>query len=338
MDCEASRLQNPGDASVGHGVGKKTGGSLRFPALHRSELQILQVNLTYRCNQACSHCHVNAGPWRTEQMDQTTVTLIPEVLQTRNFKVLDLTGGAPEMHPLFRPLVRTAREIGVEVIDRCNLTILLEEDHSDLPTFLAEHGVTIVASLPCYEEKNVDRQRGKGVFRKSLEGLKRLNTVGYGHKDSGLELHLTYNPLGPTLPPSEESLEEAYKSALARDHGIVFNKLRVLTNMPIQRFAEELQRKDSLRSYMELLRANHKDTNLPNVMCRTLVSVDWQGRIYDCDFNQMLEIPSPLGLHLKDLLSAPVEDVAINVGDHCYGCTAGYGSSCGGALRPSHES
>lgn len=310
----------------------------QFPEIHRVALETLQVNLTYRCNQACSHCHVDAGPWRTEQMDADTIALIPEVLRKHSFKVLDLTGGAPELHPLFRALVIAAREVGVAIIDRCNLTILLEQGQEDLHTFMAEQGVIIVASLPCYEENNVDRQRGKGVFLRSLEGLKRLNQVGYGHETSGLELHLTYNPQGPLLPPVEESLEQEYRSILARDHGIVFNKLRTLTNMPIKRFAEDLERKESLTTYIEFLKANHNSKNLSNVMCRSLVSVDWQGRLYDCDFNQMLGVPSALGEHLNDLLTGPESQNAIAVGDHCFGCTAGNGSSCGGALSSVEES
>ena len=306
--------------------------SCRFPALHRDVLRTLQVNLGYYCNQACSHCHVAAGPWREERMDAATVSLIPAVLAARQLRTLDLTGGAPELHPHFRSLVKEARDLGVEVIDRCNLTVLLEPGQADLAEFLATHRVTVVASLPCYEADSVDRQRGSGVFARSLEGLKQLNRLGYGQEASGLQLHLVYNPQGPTLPPAQRSLEATYKEALARRHGVVFNELKVLTNMPIQRFADQLKRQGTWETYQELLRANHAAENLEWVMCRTLISVDWQGKLYDCDFNQMLGVAAPLGRHLKDLLGDLPARAPIQVGDHCYGCTAGHGSSCGGAL------
>lgn len=308
-----------------------------FPAIRRDILRTLQVNLGYRCNQACSHCHVAAGPWRQESMEAATVSLIPAVLAACELRTLDLTGGAPELHPLFRSLVRQARDMGVEVIDRCNLTVLLEPEQEDLAEFLAAQGVTVVASLPCYTEETVDRQRGAGVFERSLKGLKQLNELGYGQEGSGLQLHLVYNPQGPTLPPAQRALETAYKEALARDHGVVFNELKVITNMPIQRFADQLNRQGTLATYRELLRNNHAAENLDRVMCRTLISVDWQGKLYDCDFNQMLETPSPLGSHLSDLLRGLPPQAPIRVGEHCYGCTAGHGSSCGGALRQLEE-
>ena len=308
-----------------------------FPAIRREILRTLQVNLGYRCNQACSHCHVAAGPWRQESMEAATVSLIPAVLAACELRTLDLTGGAPELHPLFRSLVRQARDMGVEVIDRCNLTVVLEPGQEDLAEFLAGQGVTVVASLPCYTEESVDRQRGAGVFERSLKGLKQLNGLGYGQAGSGLQLHLVYNPQGPTLPPAQRALEAAYKEALARDHGVVFNELKVITNMPIQRFADQLNRQGTLATYRELLRNNHATENLDRVMCRTLISVDWRGRLYDCDFNQMLETPSPLGTHLSDLLRGLPPQAPIQVGDHCYGCTAGHGSSCGGALRQLEE-
>ena len=308
-----------------------------FPAIRRDILRTLQVNLGYRCNQACSHCHVAAGPWRQESMEAATVSLIPAVLAACELRTLDLTGGAPELHPLFRSLVRQARDMGVEVIDRCNLTVLLEPEQEDLAEFLAAQGVTVVASLPCYTEETVDRQRGAGVFERSLKGLKQLNELGYGQEGSGLQLHLVYNPQGPTLPPAQRALETAYKEALARDHGVVFNELKVITNMPIQRFADQLNRQGTLATYRELLRNNHAAENLDRVMCRTLISVDWQGKLYDCDFNQMLETPSPLGTHLSDLLRGLPPQAPIRVGEHCYGCTAGHGSSCGGALRQLEE-
>ncbi|MEB3335048.1 MAG: arsenosugar biosynthesis radical SAM (seleno)protein ArsS [Cyanobacteriota bacterium] len=311
--------------------------ALGFPSLRRQHLQTLQVNLGYRCNQACSHCHVDAGPWRTERMDDETVDLVPRVLAARGLRTLDLTGGAPELHPRFRPLVARARDLGVEVIDRCNLTILQEPGQEDLADFLADQRVTVVASLPCHQAETVDRQRGRGVFARSLEGLKQLNALGYGQEGSGLTLDLVFNPQGPSLPPAQGSLEVAFKEVLGREHGIVFNHLKVLANMPIQRFAEQLRREGTLETYQELLRSQHAEANLERVMCRTLVSVDWRGRLFDCDFNQMLGQPAPLGVHLADLLLDPAPSAPIHVGDHCYGCTAGNGSSCGGALTEPSE-
>ena len=309
----------------------------RFPPLRRDTPHTLQVNLGYRCNQACAHCHVGAGPWREERMEAATIALIPKVLAACKLRFLDLTGGAPELHPQFRLLVRQARELGVEVIDRCNLTILQEPGQEDLAAFLASERVTVVASLPCYEEANVDRQRGLGVFARSVAGLQQLNALGYGMESSGLALHLVYNPQGPSLPPAQTPLEAAYKAALFREHGVVFNDLKVLANMPIQRFAEQLGRAGTLESYRELLRANHAAENLAHVMCRTLISVDWQGQLYDCDFNQMLGLAAPLAGHLRDLLGGWTPQAAIRVGEHCFGCTAGQGSSCGGALRESPQ-
>ncbi len=305
-----------------------------FPPLRRRALETLQVNLGYRCNQSCLHCHVNAGPRRTETMDRDTLALIPRVLAARRLTVLDLTGGAPELHPGFRGLVRAARALGVKVMDRCNLTVLLEPGLEDLACFLAEEGVEIVASLPCYSAANVDRQRGEGVFDKSLTGLKILNELGYGRDGSGLVLNLVYNPLGPSLPPPQAALEAAYRRELAEHFGIVFNHLYTLANMPIQRFGSTLVSKGQFTDYMRLLRENHAAANLENVMCRSLVSVDWQGWLYDCDFNQQLRLPmSGRGRpHLRDLLDEDLEGRAIQVADHCYGCTAGQGSSCSGAL------
>ncbi|MFN9660031.1 MAG: arsenosugar biosynthesis radical SAM (seleno)protein ArsS [Cyanobacteriota bacterium] len=311
--------------------------SSSFPARHRDTPRTLQVNLGYHCNQACSHCHVAAGPWRQERMEPATVSLIPAVLAARGLRTLDLTGGAPELHPQFRSLVKEARQLEVEVIDRCNLTVLSEPGQEDLAAFLAAQAVTVVASLPCYEAQTVDRQRGAGVFARSVAGLKQLNRLGYGQQDSALQLHLVYNPQGPTLPPAQGPLEAIYKAALAREHGVVFNSLKVLTNMPIQRFADQLERQGTLENYKALLRANHATANLNHVMCRTLISVDWQGNLYDCDFNQMLAQPAPVGAHLRDLLRSPPDHAPIRVGDHCYGCTAGHGSSCGGALRVEME-
>jgi len=308
-----------------------------FPPLRRAALTTLQVNLGYRCNQACSHCHVAAGPTRTEMMEPATLALIPQVLAARSIGTLDLTGGAPELHPGFRSLVCRARELGVAVIDRCNLTILSEPGQEDLAAFLAQQRVRVVASLPCYLEVNVDRQRGSGVFAGSLAGLRQLNALGYGAPGSGLELDLVFNPQGASLPPPQQQLEADYRHALAGRYGLRFNRLLALANMPIQRFAAQLQASGELEAYQQLLRASHRDANLAAVMCRSLISVDWQGGLYDCDFNQMLDLPAPPPPsqgrpHLRDLLSWDPADAPIAVAEHCFGCTAGHGSSCGGAL------
>lgn len=306
-----------------------------FPAIRRQATATLQVNLGYRCNQSCVHCHVNAGPNRTEMMAAETMALIPQVLAARGIGTLDLTGGAPELHPGFRDLVRAARALGVKVIDRCNLTILFEPGHEGLAEFLAEHEVEVVASLPCYSVDNVDRQRGKGVFDKSIAALQRLNALGYGREGSGRVLNLVYNPQGAVLPPPQPALEADYKRELGAQFGIVFNSLFALANMPIQRFGSMLISKGQFNGYIRLLKDNHRDANLAQVMCRSLISVDWLGRLYDCDFNQQLDLPLMEGggiRHLRDLLHADADGAPIRVAEHCYGCTAGNGSSCGGAL------
>ena len=303
-----------------------------FPALRRGRLVTLQVNLGYRCNQTCLHCHVNAGPNRAEAMDDANVARIPHVLAARGLTTLDLTGGAPELHPRFRWLVREARALGTRVIDRCNLTILSEPGQDDLADFLAGQGVEVVASLPCYLEENVDGQRGKGVFERSIAGLRQLNALGYGQADSGLNLNLVHNPLGAGLPPAQAGLEAAYKQELHARYGIVFNRLYSLANMPIMRFGSTLVSKGQFAGYMRLLKSSHNPDNLEQVMCRELVSVDWRGRLYDCDFNQMLGLSLPGPATLADLLVQEVSGQAIRIADHCYGCTAGQGSSCGGAL------
>jgi len=312
-----------------------------FPALRRQGLSTLQVNLGYRCNQACSHCHVAAGPSRSESMDEPTLALIPAVLSARSLTCLDITGGAPELHPGFRALVQRARALGVTVIDRCNLTILLEPGQEDLATFLAAQQVQVVASLPCYLPANVDRQRGAGVFARSIEALQRLNALGYGRPDSSLQLHLVFNPQGASLPPAQAALEADYRQRLGRDHGVEFHRLFALTNMPIQRFGDRLRAEDRYDDYLALLRAAHRDEHLAAVMCRSLISVDWQGYLHDCDFNQMLGLGlDPLALpqrssgsaHLRDLLRADPVGAPIRVADHCWGCTAGSGSSCSGSL------
>ncbi|MGB0467619.1 MAG: arsenosugar biosynthesis radical SAM (seleno)protein ArsS [Pontibacterium sp.] len=304
-----------------------------FPAIERKQTDVLQVNLGYRCNQICLHCHVNAGPHRTEMMAEDQIDLVIEVLKKRAIGTLDLTGGAPEMHENFRYLVQKARELGVKVIDRCNLTILFEPGQEGLAEFLAEQGVEVVASMPCYSLENVDKQRGEGVFDKSIAGLQKLNALGYGQPDSGLQLNLVYNPQGPVLPPPQQALEQDYKRELMNHFGIVFNQLYTLANMPVKRFGSMLISKGQFVPYMDLLKANHLDSNLEGVMCRSTISVDWQGYLYDCDFNQQLELPlAGKKQHLRDLLAADMNGQPISVADHCYGCTAGQGSSCGGAF------
>jgi radical SAM/Cys-rich protein len=313
--------------------------STDFPAIRRRQVETLQVNLGYRCNQTCVHCHVNAGPTRTEEMDLKTVDHVLAWVAASGIKTLDVTGGAPELNPHFRYLVRNARRLDMHVIDRCNLTILWEPGEETLAQFLAEQGVEVTASLPCYLEDNVDRQRGRSVFEKSIRALKRLNDLGYGQADSGLCLNLVYNPQGPTLPPPQAALEADYRRQLKDHYGIAFNRLYVLANMPIQRFGSLLVSKGQFSGYMKLLREAYRAENLQGVMCRTLLSIDWQGYVYDCDFNQMLGLPLQLGhrrrVHVSDLVGAELGGNPIQVADHCYGCTAGQGSSCGGALHPS---
>jgi len=309
---------------------------IAFPALTRGALETLQVNLGYRCNQSCLHCHVNASPQRTEMMDTDTLALVPRVLSARRVRTLDLTGGAPELHDGFRDLVVSARQLGVRVLDRCNLTILGEPGQEGLAEFLADQQVEVVASLPCYTADNVDRQRGDGVFERSIAGLRQLNALGYGQPGSGLVLNLVYNPQGPSLPPSQFKLQADYQRELAQHFGVVFNQLLALANMPIQRFGSTLVSKGTFDTYMDLLKASHQDQNLPGVMCRHTVSVDWQGWLYDCDFNQQLGLPlgtAGVRRHLRDLLTSDVQRTPIRVAGHCYGCTAGQGSSCGGALE-----
>jgi radical SAM/Cys-rich protein len=307
-----------------------------FPAIRRNRPDTLQVNLGYTCNQSCLHCHVNAGPNRTEQMTRETVDMVIDALQAGHIKTIDLTGGAPEMNRHFRYLIERARKLNVAVIDRCNLTILEEPGYETMAQFLADNQVQIVASLPCYQEDNVDKQRGKGVFEISIRVLQKLNALGYGDANSGLQLHLVYNPQGPSLPPSQGKLKADYDKFLGERFGIRFNQLYTITNMPIQRFGSTLISKGQFNSYMQLLRSVHQDANLANVMCRSLVSVDWQGYLYDCDFNQMLGLPLKRHgkgrMHLSDLLADSLEGNPIVVADHCWGCTAGAGSSCGGAL------
>ncbi len=307
-----------------------------FPAIRRRQTETLQVNLGYKCNQSCLHCHVNAGPTRTELMTLDTIDEVIDYLQSAGIKTLDITGGAPELNPHFRILVEAARKLGVRVIDRCNLTILFEPGHEDLAKFLAGQQVEITASLPCYLEDNVDRQRGKGVFDTSIRALQLLNSLGYGQPGSALQLNLVYNPQGPVLPPAQQQLQQDYKHRLSASYGIVFNELYVITNMPIQRFGSTLVSKGQFEPYMNLLKNAYQPANLETVMCRSLLSVDWQGYVYDCDFNQMLDLPldwqGRQRPHLRELIDADLERNPIVVKNHCYGCTAGQGSSCGGAL------
>ena len=310
---------------------------IAFPPIRRGRLDTLQVNIGYRCNQSCVHCHVNAGPSRTEEMSSETIDVVLAFLARKRVPILDITGGAPELNPHFRRLVRAARDLGVRVIDRCNLTILEVTGQEDLAQFLARERVEIVASMPCYLEDNVDRQRGKGVFENSIRGLKRLNALGYGCAGTGLVLNLVYNPQGASLPPPQVTLEADYKRVLGERHGVVFNQLFTLANMPIQRFGAILMSKGEFGRYLDLLRHAHLDANLEHVMCRNLVSVDWRGYVYDCDFNQMIDLPLAHATHerahLSDLLDAEIAGEPIRVAGHCYGCTAGQGSSCGGALK-----
>lgn len=307
-----------------------------FPRITRRRVETVQVNLGYRCNQTCLHCHVNAGPQRKESMRRETIDQVLGFLDATGATTLDVTGGAPELNPDFRYLVRSARDAGVRVIDRCNLTILLEPDQEDLAGFLAMHRVEITASLPCYLEDNVDSQRGKGVYESSIRALQQLNALGYGTEPE-LPLNLVYNPLGPRLPPDQTSLEADYRRELGSRFGIAFTRLYTLANMPIQRFGSTLVTQGRFGEYMRLLRDAHRDENLEQVMCRTLVSVDWEGYLYDCDFNQMLGIPLVLAgrprRHVSEVTIGQLSDGDIAVADHCYGCTAGQGSSCGGALE-----
>lgn len=318
-----------------------------FPRIKRARLETLQVNLGYLCNQQCLHCHVDAGPRRKEIMSAETITDVVNFLQRKNIKTLDLTGGAPEMNPGFVSLVKQATAMGVHVIDRCNLTILLEKDFEKTASFLAEKKVEVVASMPCYLKENVEAQRGKGVYEQSIEGLKLLNAKGYGI-DEKLQLNLVYNPQGINLPPSQNTLERDYKKELTQRFGISFNNLYTITNMPIKRFGSTLLSKGLFDEYMQLLKASYSKDNLAGLMCRTTLSVDWLGYAYDCDFNQMLDLPAKLSTssvsdlenvlsvagktHINDILKSDLQGEDIAIMDHCYGCTAGSGSSCGGAL------
>ena len=293
------------------------------------------MNIGYKCNQSCEHCHVNAGPSRTEMMSDFTISLIPQVLKSYQVKTLDITGGAPELHPKFKELISEVSDLDITIIDRCNLTILSEPGFENLASFLAEHKVDITASLPCYLEENVDKQRGKGVFLKSITGLKLLNSFGYGKKDSDLVLNLVFNPIGPSLPPEQKTLEKQYRKELIDKYDIHFSNLLALANMPINRFANYLKATGKFDEYQNLLLKNHNSENLKSVMCKNSLSVDWTGNLFDCDFNQQLKLNRIDGpKNLKELLDqkSTLKGNKINVDSHCFGCTAGSGSSCGGAL------
>ncbi len=306
-----------------------------FPAVQRNKLEVLQANLGYLCNLSCSHCHVNAGPKRTELMQRDTIDELLTTLQTHDIGTLDLTGGAPEMNPHFRYLVTEARALGVQVIDRCNLSILQQPGYEDLAEFLAQKKVIITASLPCYIEENVAKQRGKGVYKDSIDALTKLNALGYGVEPE-LTLNLVYNPIGPTLPPAQKELEADYKRELKEHWGVEFNQLLTITNMPISRFGSVLLSKGQYIDYMKLLRDNFSPTALEHVMCRSVISVDWQGYLYDCDFNQLLELPIPhehqRRPHIRHLKALSLNGRPVATAEHCYGCTAGHGSSCSGSL------
>ncbi len=307
-----------------------------FPQIKREKLTTLQVNVGYICNQQCLHCHVNAGPNRSESMSMETARAVIDFAQKAGIKTLDLTGGAPEMHPVFRYLVSEAVNLGIEVIDRCNLTVLLQDEQKDTVEFLAANKVQVVASMPCYSQENVDRQRGKGVFQQSIEALKRLNARGYGQANSGLVLNLVYNPQGAFLPPGQQQLEQDYKQKLFDEYGLVFNKLLVITNLPIKRFGSMLLSKGLFEDYMNLLKDNFCRDNLVSVMCKSLISIDYLGNVYDCDFNQMLAMKTRFSdgttANIQTLELEKLKENPIAIAEHCYGCTAGQGSSCGGAL------
>lgn len=307
-----------------------------FPPIQRNSLETLQVNLGYKCNQACFHCHVNAGPTRTEMMSLEIIEIILDLLKKNKIARLDITGGAPEMNPYFQHLVEEAHRSGVYIMDRCNLTILEEPGYESLAHFLAQNRVEIIASLPCYLEDNVNAQRGDGVFQKSILAIRKLNALGYGQPKSELCLNLVYNPVGTHLPPPQISLEADYKRELKTRYNIEFNQLFTITNMPIARFGSTLVSKGLFDDYMNLLKNAYRPENLANVMCRHLISIDYRGYLYDCDFNQMLGMPlntaSKPHLHVRDLLENQLDGNHIAIADHCYGCTAGQGSSCSGAL------
>lgn len=308
--------------------------SSTFPEISRRQLDIIQLNLGYVCNLSCLHCHVNAGPNHTELMDKGTIDQLLALARQFGVTTFDLTGGAPEMNPHFRYLVTQARKFNITVIDRCNLVILNESGYEDLANFLAENNVEVVASLPCYLEENVDKQRGDGVFQDSMLALKKLNELGYGQPDTDLSLDLVFNPQGAVLPPEQHALEINYKSHLFEHYGIVFNRLFTIANMPIKRFGSTLISKGTFNEYLQLLVDNYNPNTLDQVMCINTISVDWQGQVYDCDFNQMLGLPlaDRPATHISELMMDDLTNKPIATRQHCYGCTAGQGSSCSGAI------
>nr|WP_075439634.1 arsenosugar biosynthesis radical SAM (seleno)protein ArsS [Prochlorococcus marinus] len=306
----------------------------KFPSIYKEPIETLQINIGYKCNQACKHCHVNSSPLRTEKMSNEIISLIPKIIDKYKIKTLDITGGAPELHPEFKNLIASLSKKQVDIIDRCNLTIFFEEGYEDLPQFLAKNKVIVTASLPCYEKDNVEIQRGLGVFEKSINAIKILNDLGYGKKETGLQLNLVYNPVSPILPPSQEILEKNYKKILFEKYNIVFNNLYTITNMPINRYEESLRREGKLNTYYKLLKENFNENNLENLMCKKTISVNWLGEIYDCDFNQQINFRENKGPKtLFDLLDESFTfDYGVAVKEHCFACTAGAGSSCGGTL------
>lgn len=306
-----------------------------FEGLQRRSIETLQVNVGKVCNQACHHCHVDAGPKRTESMTQETARRVLQLLQnTPEVQTVDITGGAPELNPNFRALAEESRRLGKHVIDRCNLTILLQPGFEDLPEFLRAQNVNIIASLPCYTAENVDKQRGRGVFELSIRALQLLNRLGYGQPGSELHLDLVFNPGGAALPPPQHALELEYKQHLRNDFGIEFGRLLTITNMPIRRFSDYLVHIGKQEDYTRLLEASFNPATVEHLMCRSLISVSWDGLLYDCDFNQMLELPSPGRFSIWNIDSfRPVVNGSIQLAEHCFGCTAGPGSSCGGQLQ-----
>jgi len=304
--------------------------------LSRRTVDVLQVNIGRYCNRACIHCHVESGPTRKEMMSRETVDAVLRFLATTKIPTVDITGGAPELHRDFDYLVESARRLGRHVMDRCNLTVIFEPGKDYLPEYFKRHQVELVCSLPCYSEENVDKQRGKGTFEASIRALQVLNEIGYGQPGSGLVLNLVYNPVGPHLPPPQAQLEQDYKRILREQFGILFNHLYCLSNMAITRYATHLKLRGEYVRYVELLETNFNAATLDQVMCRDLISIGWNGWVYDCDFNQMLDRPlldnAGKALHIASLSLDQVLNRAIQVGDHCYACTAGSGSSCGGAL------
>ncbi len=305
-----------------------------FPNIKKESIDTLQINIGYKCNQACKHCHVNSSPSRTEMMSEKILDLIPKIVKKFNIKTLDITGGAPEMNPNFKKLILSLKNQDINIIDRCNLTIFFEKGYEYLPNFLAENKVTITASLPCYEKENVEKQRGSGVFDKSINAIKILNNLGYGKNNTELELNLVYNPINPTLPPAQDKLEKDYKKVLFEKYQITFNKLYTITNMPINRYADFLKMTGEFEKYFELLAKNFNQKNLENLMCKKTLSIDWEGQIYDCDFNQQIKLKSVSGpKNLYELLNYSSSfNYPIAAKNHCFACTAGAGSSCGGSL------